>query len=161
MGNGIPSLLWGQMVIFNRWARLWRSVAPGRGLCGTGAGSGGNGGVGGTGRDPSPGGWGKVEGYVCRSGRGAIGAWCRSQNIVEVISRYTSLDRRGVGRCPLPGHHERGDIHPSLQVFGGADSHWYCYTWKRAGNVFDFLQLYYGLTVRQAWERLQVGTLVE
>jgi hypothetical protein len=33
-------------------------------------------------------------------------------------------------------------------VFGGADPHWYCYTWGRAGNLFDFLCLYHGLTVR-------------
>jgi len=103
----------------------------------------------------------KVEGNVSCRGRGAIREWCASQDIVEVIGRYTSLDRRGVGRCPLPGHHKRGDIHPSLQVFEGTDPHWYCYTWKRAGNVFDFLQLYYGLTVQEAWERLQAGMLVE
>jgi hypothetical protein len=94
-------------------------------------------------------------------GQGAIRAWCRSQDIVEVIGRYTSLDCRGVGRCPLPGHHRRGDLRPSLQVFSGDDPHWYCYTWKRAGNVFDFLQLYYGLPVQQVWKCLQEGTLGE
>lgn len=103
----------------------------------------------------------KRGGPVTGTGPGAIRAWCRSQDIVEVIGRYTSLDERFVGRCPLPGHHRRGDLRPSLQVFGGDDPHWYCYTWKRAGNVFDFLQLYYGLTVQQAWERLQAGTLGE
>ncbi|GHO95433.1 hypothetical protein KSF_054810 [Reticulibacter mediterranei] len=92
-------------------------------------------------------------------GRGMIRAWCREQDIVEVIGRYTLLDRRGVGRCPLPGHHYRGDARPSLQVFGGDDPHWYCYTWGRAGDVFDFLRLFHGLSVREAWERLQQGML--
>lgn len=97
-----------------------------------------------------------------RRGYGAIRAWCRSQDIVEVVGRYTSLDRSGVGRCPLPGHHHRGDVRPSLQVFsgtGGDTPHWYCYTWGRAGDVFDFLRFYHGLTVREAWERLQQGML--
>ncbi len=85
------------------------------------------------------------------AGEGAIRAWCQTQDIVEVAGRYTVLDRRGVGRCPLPGHHARGDARPSLQVFGGTDPHWYCCTWGRAGNVFDFLRFYHGLTVQQAW----------
>lgn len=91
--------------------------------------------------------------------KGAIRAWCAQQDIVALIGQYTRLDRMGVGRCPLPGHHARGDERPSLQVFGGSDPHWYCYTWGRAGNVFDFLQLYHGLTVQEAWERVQQGVL--
>jgi hypothetical protein len=94
------------------------------------------------------------------AGRGAIRAWCRSQDILAVIGSYTHLDSRGVGRCPLPGHHCRGDVRPSFQVFAGSDPHWYCYTWKRAGDVFDFLRLYHGLTVQEAWQRLQQGTLL-
>src|SRR5579859_3203755 len=101
---------------------------------------------------------GEADGLV-RVGPGVIARWCASQDIVEVIGRYTRLDRRGVGRCPLPGHHYRGDERPSFQVFGADDPHWYCYTWKRAGNLFDFLCLYHGLTVQEAWERLQRGTL--
>ena len=58
-----------------------------------------------------------------------------------MIGRYTRLNGQGVGRCPLPDHHSRGDVHPSFQVFGGADAHWYCYTWGRAGDLFDFLRL--------------------
>jgi hypothetical protein len=95
-----------------------------------------------------------------RPGRGAIVAWCRSQDMVEVIGSYTHLDRHGVGRCPLPGHHYRGDVRPSFQVFGGGEPHWYCYTWKRAGDLFDFLRLYHGLSVQEAWQRLQAGTLL-
>jgi len=96
---------------------------------------------------------GRDEGY------GAIRRWCASQDIVEVIGRYTRLNGRSVGRCPLPDHHYRGDVHPSFQVFSGADAHWYCYTWGRAGDLFDFLRFYYRLTVKEAWERLQAGTL--
>lgn len=93
-------------------------------------------------------------------GRGVIGEWCRSQDIVAVIGRYTHLDGRGVGCCPLPGHHYRGDARPSLQVFGDNNPHWYCYTWKQAGDVFDFLRLYHSLTVEEAWQRLQQGRLL-
>lgn len=92
-------------------------------------------------------------------GRGAIRQWCRSQDIFAVIGGYTCLDGRGVGRCPLPGHHYRGDVRPSLQVFGGDDAHWYCYTWQRAGDVFDFLRLYHALSIQEAWQRLLQGTL--
>ncbi|HEX4206249.1 MAG TPA: hypothetical protein VHZ51_19030 [Ktedonobacteraceae bacterium] len=97
-----------------------------------------------------------------RPGRGAIRAWCRTQDIGEIIGRYVALNARGIGRCPLPGHHYRGDVRPSLQVFGGdgrEDPHWYCYTWGRAGDLFDFLCLYHGVSVQEAWHRLQQGTL--
>jgi CHC2 zinc finger len=67
-----------------------------------------------------------------------IREWCDSQDILEVISRYVALDGRGVGSCPFKEHHYRGDVRPSFQVFGGSDPHWYCYTWRRAGNLFDF-----------------------
>src|SRR5579875_3840514 len=99
------------------------------------------------------------EGLHERVERGVIRHWCRSQDIFAVIGSYTRLDGRGVGRCPLPGHHYRGDVRPSLQVFGGDDPHWYCYTWQRAGDVFDFLRLYHDLSIPEAWQRLQQGTL--
>ena len=89
----------------------------------------------------------------------SIHAWCQSQDIVEVIGRYVMFDRRGVGSCPFKEHHAHGDSHPSFQVFGGNDPHWYCYTWQRAGNVFDFLCLYHGLSVHEGWQRIQEGTL--
>ena len=72
-------------------------------------------------------------------GRGAIRAWCQAHGIVEVISRFVPLDQRGVGSCPFDEHHHRGDVHPSFQVFGTDNPHWYCYTWGRAGDVFNFL----------------------
>lgn len=100
------------------------------------------------------------EERAASQGQGAnhvIAQWCRSQDIVAVIGSYTRLDQRGVGRCPLPGHHYRGDVRPSLQVFGGSDPHWYCYTWGRAGDLLDFLCLYHGLTKQEMWQRVRSG----
>ncbi len=93
-------------------------------------------------------------------GRGSIRAWCQAQDIVGVIGRYVVLAGRGVGSCPFKEHHYRGDVRPSFQVFGGHDPHWYCYTWGRAGDLFDFLCLYYQITPQEAWERLRQGVLV-
>ncbi len=93
-------------------------------------------------------------------GRGSIRAWCQAQDMVEVIGRYVVLDGRGVGSCPFKEHHHRGDRRPSFQVFGGTDPHWYCYTWRRAGDLFDFLCLYYQLTPQESWERLRNGTFL-
>jgi hypothetical protein len=89
-----------------------------------------------------------------------IRAWCQSQNILAVIGCYVALDGRGVGSCPFKDHHYRGDVRPSFQVFGGSDPHWYCYTWRRAGDLFDFLCLYYHLTPQEAWQRVQQGGLL-
>ncbi len=91
---------------------------------------------------------------------GSIREWCQSQDILVVIGRYVALDHRGVGSCPFKEHHYRGDVRPSFQVFGGSDPHWYCYTWRRAGDPFDFLCLYYQITPHEAWQRLQRGALL-
>ncbi|GCE48241.1 CHC2-type zinc finger protein [Thermosporothrix hazakensis] len=88
-----------------------------------------------------------------------IREWCLRQDIFEVIGWFVELDHRGVGRCPFVSHHYRGDVRPSFQVFGGDDPHWYCYTWKHAGNVFDFLRLYYGLTVKDAYQIFVKGEI--
>ena len=93
-------------------------------------------------------------------GHGSIRRWCRGQDIVRVIGRYVALDHRGVGSCPFKEHHYRGDRRPSFQVFGGNDPHWYCYTWQRAGDLFDFACLYHQITPQEAWSRLQQGTLL-
>ncbi len=97
---------------------------------------------------------------VSRPDRGSIRAWCRAQDIVELIGRYVVLAGRGIGSCPFKEHHYRGDVRPSFQVFGGDDPHWYCYTWGCAGDLFDFLCLYYQITPQEAWERLRQGALV-
>jgi len=104
----------------------------------------------------------EVEGAartVSRWSHGSIREWCCSQDILAVIGRYVALDGCGVGSCPFKEHHRRGDLRPSFQVFGGGDPHWYCYTWRRAGDLFDFLCLYYQLTPQEAWRRLQQGGL--
>ena len=92
-----------------------------------------------------------------RRSYGRIREWCQAQEIAVVIGRYVALDDRGVGSCPFKEHHYRGDLRPSFQVFGGRDPHWYCYTWGRAGNLFDFVCLYYQLTPHEAWQRVQRG----
>lgn len=88
---------------------------------------------------------------------GIIRSWCRAQDIMAVIGQYVALDARGVGSCPFKTHHHRGDLRPSFQVFGGDNPHWYCYTWRRAGDLFDFLCLYHGLTPQEGWQWLQEG----
>src|SRR5437868_5263073 len=87
-------------------------------------------------------------------GRDSIRAWCRAQDLVAVIGRYVALDRRGVGSCPFKEHHYRGDQRPSFQVF---HDHWYCYTWGRAGDLCDFLCLYYNLSTQEVWQRVRAG----
>jgi hypothetical protein len=81
--------------------------------------------------------------------------WCQAQDIVAAIGHYVALDARGMGSCPFKEHHHRGDVRPSFQVFGGHDPHWYCYVWQRAGDLFDFLCLYYQLTPQAMWRRIQ------
>src|SRR6266568_2961442 len=92
------------------------------------------------------------------------GIWCEMMRswlamrgwLVLVVAVFG----RGVGSCPFKEHHYRGDVRPSFQVFGGNDPHWYCYTWGRAGDLFDFLCLYYQITPQEAWERLRQGALM-
>ena len=97
---------------------------------------------------------------LVEDGYESIRAWCQAQDIVDMIGRYVVLDRRGVGSCPFKEHHHRGDRRPSFQVFGGSDPHWYCYTWRRAGDLFDFLCLYHQVMPQEAWQRLRAGTLL-
>ena len=99
-----------------------------------------------------------VEGpqlLASHEGSRGIRAWCQAQDIVTVIGRYVALDGRGMGSCPFKAHHHRGDVRPSFQVFGGQDPHWYCFAWQRAGDLFDFLCLYYLLTPQAMWRRIQ------
>jgi hypothetical protein len=90
-----------------------------------------------------------------------IHAWCAMQDPRSVIGRYVHLDGRGVGCCPFGEHHAYGkDRHPSLRVYeptrvGG--SCWYCYTWGKGGNIFDFLCYWYKLDARPMWQQIQVG----
>jgi hypothetical protein len=90
-----------------------------------------------------------------------IHAWCDTQDPFAAIGRYVQLDRRGLGCCPFGEHHADGrDSHPSLRVYaprsvGG--SCWYCYVWRRGGNVFDFLCLYHHQDAKTLWHRVLAG----
>lgn len=91
-----------------------------------------------------------------------IRAWNAAQNPFTVIGRYVNLDRRGGGRCPFGDHHANGRDDHSFQVYepgvpGGYC--WYCYAWQAGGSVFDFLRMYHGLTVAEAWARAKRGEL--
>ena len=90
-----------------------------------------------------------------------IQAWCASHNPFEVIGRYVSLDRRGLGCCPFGAHHSDGkDSHPSFRVYqpkraGG--SCWYCYVWEHGGNLFDFLCYWHDVSAKTLWHRMLSG----
>ncbi len=93
----------------------------------------------------------------------SIRDWCAMQDPFMVIGRYVHLDARGRGHCPFGEHHLAGrDTHASFQVYtpgvpGGYC--WYCRAWDKGGSVFDFLRLYHGLDVREAWKQIQRGEL--
>jgi hypothetical protein len=95
-----------------------------------------------------------------QEGRMSIRSWCRSQDVMAIMSQYVSLNRQGVGSCPFKEHHHRGDVRPSFHVFPESDQCWYCYTWARGGDLFDFLCLYHGLTPREGYQRLRQETLL-
>jgi hypothetical protein len=88
-----------------------------------------------------------------------IDAWCAQQDPLALIGSYVSLDHQGHGCCPFGDHHTGGyDHHPSFKVYtprraGGCC--WYCYTWGRGGNVFNFLCFWYGVEPREMWRRIQ------
>ncbi len=91
----------------------------------------------------------------------SIHDWCDRQDSVAVIARYVALDARGLGCCPFGWHHDDGkDSHPSLWVHAPRASGapcWYCHTWGRGGNLFDFLCLWYGVSSREMWQRIRAG----
>ncbi|HEX7738001.1 MAG TPA: hypothetical protein VF458_24360, partial [Ktedonobacteraceae bacterium] len=106
--------------------------------------------------------------YVATSAAGGssssfttIHTWCASQDSMAVIGRYVELDQSGMGCCPFGWHHSDGrDAHPSLWVHaprGPGAPCWYCHTWGRGGNLFDFLSMYTGLYARSLWARIRSG----
>lgn len=92
-----------------------------------------------------------------------IHAWCATQDAVKVIGQYVTLNQYGQGCCPFGGHHTHGrDRHPSFKAYtptriGG--SCWYCYTWNRGGNLFDFLCHWYNVDASTMWRRIQAGEI--
>ena len=109
--------------------------------------------------------------YVASGAGGAVSSgadtlasihdWCDRQDALRVIGRYIQLDQRGMGCCPFGWHHSDGiDSHPSLWVHvprGSGGPCWYCHVWRRGGNLFDFLCLWYGVPARQMWQRILTG----
>lgn len=87
--------------------------------------------------------------------------WCDRQDSLAVLGRYVRIDGRGMACCPFGWHHDDGkDSHPSLWVHTPRSSGapcWYCYVWKRGGNLFDFLCLWYGVSAHELWRRLRAG----
>jgi hypothetical protein len=90
-----------------------------------------------------------------------IHSWCDRQDSLAVLGRYLQIDRRGMACCPFGSHHDDGkDTHPSLWVHAPTVSGgrcWYCNVWKRGGNLFDFLCLWYGVTPRVLWQHILSG----
>jgi hypothetical protein len=90
-----------------------------------------------------------------------IHAWCDRQDSLAVLGRYVQIDQRGMACCPFGWHHDDGrDTHPSLWVHAPTVSGgrcWYCNVWKRGGNLFDFLCLWYDVTPRVLWRRILAG----
>jgi hypothetical protein len=90
-----------------------------------------------------------------------ISEWCAQQDPLTLIGRYVDLNAQGLGQCPFADHHDHGqDRRRSFKVFtpsspGG--SCWHCYTWGQGGSVFDFLCLYYNLSARELWHRINEG----
>src|SRR5438876_7527803 len=75
----------------------------------------------------------------------------QAADIVEIVSGYTELRRRGsrfVGLCPF--HEERT---PSFSV-DPANNLYYCFGCQAGGDVFNFLEEKEGLDFRQAVEQL-------
>ena len=87
--------------------------------------------------------------------------WCDRQDALAVLGRYVRIDGRGMACCPFGWHHDDGkDTHPSLWVHTPTVSGgrcWYCNVWKRGGNLFDFLCLWYDVAPRELWRRLRAG----
>ena len=72
-----------------------------------------------------------------------------ANNIAEIIGQYTELKGSGhrlTGRCPFPDH---ADKSPSFSVTEG-NQLFYCYGCKKGGNIFNFLELFNGMTFPEA-----------
>lgn len=76
-----------------------------------------------------------------------------ANDIVEIIGQHTELKGSGfrfMGRCPFPDHSDKS---PSFSV-SGDNQFFHCFGCKKGGNVFNFLELYNGLSFPEAVEFL-------
>jgi len=86
----------------------------------------------------------KVE---VREGQVSVRATKEANDIVDVISHYTSLRKAGkeyIGRCPF--HHEN---HPSLQV-NQEKQLFYCFSCQRKGDLINFIMQIEDLDTKRA-----------
>jgi len=83
-----------------------------------------------------------------------------ANNIVDVISQYTSLKPSGsgfMGRCPFPDHPEKT---PSFSV-SELKQVFHCFGCQKKGNIFSFLQFYNGMSFVEAVEFLADRSNIE
>lgn len=76
-----------------------------------------------------------------------------SNNLVDIISRYTQLKGSGnrhTGLCPFPNHNEKT---PSFSVSEGQQLY-HCFGCKKSGNIFHFVQEMQGLSFVESVEYL-------
>lgn len=76
-----------------------------------------------------------------------------ANNLVDIIAQYTTLKRSGsqlMGRCPFPDHVEKT---PSFSV-SETKQVYHCFGCGKAGNIFNFLRDYQGMSFPEAVEYL-------
>ncbi len=76
-----------------------------------------------------------------------------ANNIAEIIGQHTELKGTGhrlMGRCPFPDHSDKS---PSFSVTED-NQLFYCYGCKKGGNLYNFLELYNGMSFPEAVEFL-------
>ncbi len=76
-----------------------------------------------------------------------------SNNLIDIISRYTQLKGAGnrhTGLCPFPNHNEKT---PSFSVSEGQQLY-HCFGCKKSGNIFHFVQEMQGLSFVESVEYL-------
>lgn len=75
--------------------------------------------------------------------------------LVDYIGNWVVLKHCGIGRyvgkCPF-----HADTHPSLFVYSERQD-WYCYGCNKGGDIFNFVQLFYGVEFIEALKILNEG----
>lgn len=76
-----------------------------------------------------------------------------ANNLVDIIAQYSQLKRSGsqlMGRCPFPDHVEKT---PSFSV-SETKQVYHCFGCGKAGNIFNFLRDYQGMSFPESVEYL-------
>lgn len=82
-----------------------------------------------------------------RKGRFSVKAVKEAHDIINIISRYTNLNKAGkeyIGKCPF---HE--DNRPSLQV-SSKKQLFYCFSCQRKGDLINFIMQIENLSTKRA-----------